>query len=87
MKALLIVLLLSGCATTYEVKFGDNTFKARSYREFKNIKVKYKDFDLEASGVTDDTAEVVIGVTDDTMENLAWFLKAQADPTAVLEQK
>jgi len=85
---IMFVMLLTtqGCATTYEVKFGENTFKTRTYREFKKIEVEYKDFHLQASGVTDDTAEVVIGISDDVMENLAWYLKAQADPAAALEE-
>ena len=61
--SVMMVLILSGCATTYEVQFGENSFKARSYREFKKINVQYKDFSLTASGVTDDTAEVASIIT------------------------
>ena len=82
-----LLLSITGCATTYEYTSGDTSFKVRSYREFKKIRAEYNGLIIVASGVTDDTAEVVIGVSDSVMEDLAWYLKAQADPTSVLGNK
>ena len=79
---LLLVLLLSGCATTYEYESGDTSFKVRSYREFKSINVEYGDLKLQASGVTDDTAESAAVITGsilgtvDSMGNV-WIKKPQ----------
>lgn len=64
----LCILLLAACSTTYKVSVGDSTFESRSYRDFKYIDIKYKEFELRASGVTDDTAEVAGKISGDITE-------------------
>ena len=67
MKTFMIILalLLTGCATTYEYTDGTKTFKSKSYRDFKSLEATYGDFHVVARGVTDDTAEAVMAIADD----------------------
>ena len=67
---LAMVIFITGCATSYEYESGDTTFHVKSFREFKRIEVEYGDLHIVASGVTDDTAEALIGVTN-TLSNTA----------------
>lgn len=64
--ALMFFLLFSitGCATKYKYEKGDTSFAVTSYREFRRIEVKYGDLHILASGVTDDTAEAMMGITE-----------------------
>ena len=62
---IILALLLTGCATTYEYTDGAKTFKSKSYRDFKSLEATYGDFHVVARGVTDDTAEAVMAIADD----------------------
>ena len=76
---LLGLLLLSGCATKYSltIKDGIPLWESSSYREAKKVEIHYvkKDgvvqFHLIARGVTDDTAEAAMGITNTLTKNAA----------------
>ena len=62
---IITLMVLPGCATTYEYTDGTKTFKSKSYRDFKSLEATYGDFHVVARGVTDDTAEAVMAIADD----------------------
>jgi hypothetical protein len=84
-----LLYLVTGCATTYEVKvFPDGRVEAesKSYREFAVFQLEFdpitKHFYINAVGVTDDTSEVVekvVGATGQVVSSALSFPPPDAD--------